>query len=76
MANVRPILLVANDRAMTEQELKAYRQLLAMLAPQHVQQQFREAYERCLMVDDRLPRARAIQELVTTWKVLWGWRRR
>ena len=31
---------------------------------------YREAYERCKMNGDSLPRASAIQELVTVWKQL------
>ncbi len=58
---------------MTEEELKAHKNRLAMLAPQHVELQFREAYERCRMVDDRQPKVRAIQELVVAWKLLWKW---
>jgi hypothetical protein len=37
---------------------------------------YREAYEQCRMNGDSLPRATAIQELVTVWKQLWEWRRR
>ena len=28
------------------------------------------------MEGDRLPSASAVQELVTAWKLLWGWRKR
>ena len=47
-----------------------------MLSEYSVRHAYREAYERCRMNGDSLPRAAAIQELVTVWKQLWDWRRR
>jgi hypothetical protein len=61
---------------LTEEELARRRHELSLLSESSVQQVYREAHERCLLVDDRLPRPRAIQELVQAWKQLWTWRRR
>jgi hypothetical protein len=47
-----------------------------MLSVQSVRDMYREAYEQCKMNGDSLPRAAAIQQLVTVWKQLWEWRRR
>jgi hypothetical protein len=47
-----------------------------MLSEYSVRDAYREAHERCKMNGDSLPRASAIQELVTAWKQLWEWRRR
>jgi hypothetical protein len=47
-----------------------------MLSEPSVRDAYRQAYERCRMEGDGLPRASAIQELVTSWKLLWSWRRR
>jgi len=37
---------------------------------------YRQAYKACRMEGDLLPRANAVQELVTAWKLLWSWRKR
>jgi hypothetical protein len=47
-----------------------------MLSEYTVRDAYREAWERCKMNSDSVPRAPAIQELVTVWKQLWKWRRR
>ena len=51
---------------------------LALLSPHHVTDAYRKAHDACRMEMDgeRLPRAAAIQELVTAWKVLRAWKRR
>jgi hypothetical protein len=59
------------DRPLTEQELKDRQRRLSMLSPHHVFETYRQAHEACHMHGDRLPKASAIQELVTTWKLLW-----
>ena len=41
-----------------------------------VRDAYRQAYERCKMNGDSLPRGAAIQELVTVGKQLWEWRQR
>jgi hypothetical protein len=42
--------------------------IFSMLSKQHVRDAHKEADERCRMEGDGLPRAHAIQELVTVWK--------
>jgi hypothetical protein len=39
-----------------------------------VRQAYHTAYARCHMVNDHVPSARSIQELVQVWKQLWKWR--
>jgi hypothetical protein len=64
------------DRPLTPRELEDCQQRLSMLSPYHVTNAYRQAYEACRMDGDRLPKASAVQELVTAWKLLWKWRRR
>jgi hypothetical protein len=47
-----------------------------MLSEYSVRNAYQEAYKRGKMEGDSLPRAAAVQELVTVWKQLWEWRRR
>ena len=62
------------DRPMSEQELAEHRRSLSMVSPYHVAQAYRDAYDKCRMDGERLPSARAVQELVTAWKLLWKWK--
>jgi hypothetical protein len=64
------------DRPLTKEELLRREHQLAMLSLPHVVDAYRQAHEACRMDGDRIPRATAVQELVTTWKLLWRWRRR
>jgi hypothetical protein len=64
------------DTPLTKEEVDKRRRDLSMLSEHHVRDAYREAYERCRMEGDAVPRARAVQELVTVWKLLWSWRRR
>jgi hypothetical protein len=63
------------DRPLTKEELAQRERQLSMLSPHHVADAYRQAHEQCRMEGDRLPRARAVQELVTVWKLMWRWRR-
>ena len=64
------------ERPLTREEIAERRRKLSMLSEYSVRDAYRQAYERCKMNGDSLPRASAIQELVTVWKQLWDWRRR
>ena len=64
------------DTPLTKDELAKRRRDLSMLSEHHVRDAYQDAYERCQMKGDAVPRASAIQELVTVWKLLWSWRRR
>ena len=64
---------VASTEAMTRQQLKEMERNLSLLTPQIVKEKYRQAADRCRFLD--LPTPRVIQELVTTWKVLWRWRK-
>ena len=64
------------DHPLTKPEFAERQRRLAMLSPHHVAEAYRQAHEACRMEGDQLPRASAVQELVTAWRVLWRWRRR
>jgi hypothetical protein len=63
------------DKPLTKEDL-ARRRDLSMLSEHSVRDAYRLAWERCKMQGESLPRASAIQELVTARKLLWSWRRR
>lgn len=63
---------IPND-AMTRQQLQQLERNLSLLNPYLVKEKYRQAADRCRFLD--LPTPRVIQELVTTWKVLWRWRK-
>jgi hypothetical protein len=58
------------DEVLTPEQLAELRHRYGMLHISSVQRMYREAYERCAPVADRIPKAAAIQELVTVWKYL------
>jgi hypothetical protein len=64
--------LVPSD-ALTRDQLKQLERNLSLLSPYIVKEKYRQAADRCRFLD--LPTPRVIQELVTTWKVLWRWRK-
>jgi hypothetical protein len=64
------------DRPLTEKELKDRQRRLSMLSPHRLVDAYRQAHDACHMQGDHLPKASAVQELVTTWKLLWKLRRR
>ena len=59
------------DEIMNSEELKAMRSELSRLSLSALQQAYHTAYARCRMVNDRVPSARCVQELVQVWKQLW-----
>jgi hypothetical protein len=61
-----------ND-ALTREQLNHFERNLSLLSPYLVKEKYRQAADRCRFLD--LPTPRVIQELVTTWKVLWRWRK-
>lgn len=61
-----------ND-ALTREQLKQLERNLSLLSPHIVKEKYRQAADRCRFLD--LPTPRVMQELVTTWKVLWRWRK-
>jgi hypothetical protein len=61
-----------ND-AMTRQQLKELERSLSLLSPYTVKDKYKQLADRIRFLD--LPTPRVIQELVTTWKVLWRWRK-
>ena len=63
---------IPND-AMTRQQLQEFERSLSLLSPSIVKEKYRQAADRCRFLD--LPTPRVVQELVTTWKVLWRWRK-
>ena len=63
-----------NDEIMSREDLKEIRDRLAHLSIDAVRHAYQTAYARCRMVNDRVPSARSMQELVQAWKQLWKWR--
>jgi hypothetical protein len=63
---------IPND-ALTRQQLKEMERSLSLLSPHIVKEKYRQAADRCRFLD--LPTPRVMQELVTTWKILWRWRK-
>jgi len=43
---------------------------MTLLSRYHVIKAYREAHERCRMNGEVVPHAKAVQELVTAWRVL------
>jgi hypothetical protein len=64
------------DHPLSAEELKELHRRISMLSPGHVYEAYRRAYADCRMEGEKLPRATALQELVTAWKVLRALRRR
>ena len=58
------------DKPLTRQQLAELARHLAGLDPFRVQTAYRQAYERCRLSGAVLPQASAIQELVTSWRIL------
>ena len=63
---------IPND-ALTRDQLKQLERNLGLLSSHIVKEKYRQAADRCRFLD--LPTPRVIQELVTTRKVLWRWRK-
>jgi hypothetical protein len=63
------------DDILTGDELRQMREGLSRLSLEAVRHAYQTAYARCRMVNDRVPSARSMQELVQAWKQLWQWRR-
>jgi hypothetical protein len=66
----------ASDEPLTKEELQTLTRKLAMLSPQSVADAYRRALDECHMKGNNLPRAAAVQELVTAWKLLRAWQGR
>lgn len=58
---------------LTEDDLKRLKNHLALLSGQHVEEFYHSAHRECCLHDGKLPAPRAIQQLVTAWKLLRGW---
>jgi hypothetical protein len=63
------------EDVLTADDLKKVRDGLAHLSLEAVRHAYQTAYSRCRMVNDRIPSARSMQELVQAWKQLWKWSR-
>lgn len=63
------------EEILSREQLNSLRQSLARLSPAHVQDFYRGALDRCRLIGDAIPPARAIQELVQGWKLLRKWKK-
>ena len=61
-----------ND-AMTREQLKELERNLLLLSPYIVKERYKQIADRVRFLE--LPTPRVVQEFVTTWKVLWRWRK-
>jgi hypothetical protein len=61
----------SSDEIMGADDLRLLRGNLSRLSLTAARQAYHTAYARCRMVNDRVPSARSIQELVQVWKQLW-----
>jgi hypothetical protein len=62
---------IRSDEIMSPDDLNQLRTSLSRLSRSAALQAYHTAYARCRMVNDRVPSARSIQELVQVWKQLW-----
>jgi hypothetical protein len=62
---------IRNSEVMSPDEINQLRTSLARISLSAARQAYHTAYARCRMVNDRIPSARSIQELVQVWKQLW-----
>jgi hypothetical protein len=60
-----------SNEVMNAEDLKKLRSSLSRLGRSAALQAYHTAYARCRMVNDHVPSARSIQELVQVWKQLW-----
>jgi hypothetical protein len=60
-----------NPEVMSSDEIKQLRTSLSRISLSAARHAYHTAYSRCRMVNDRVPSARSIQELVQVWKQLW-----
>lgn len=71
----KPDLRNKEDDVLSPADLARMREGLSSLSTEAVRHAYQTAYARCRMVNDRIPSARSMQELVQAWKQLWIWRR-
>lgn len=67
----KPDLRNKQDDVLSTADLQRMREGLARLSTEAVRHAYQTAYARCRMVNDRVPSARSMQELVQAWKQLW-----
>jgi hypothetical protein len=60
-----------SSEVLNPEDLKKLRSSLSRLGRSAALQAYHTAYARCRMVNDHVPSARSIQELVQVWKELW-----
>ncbi len=63
------------SRPMTKVELQDLTRELSRLSEPSVMDFYRVAHAACSLQPGKLPEPRALQELVTSWKLLRKWRR-
>jgi hypothetical protein len=62
---------IHNHEVMSNDEINQLRTSLSRISLSAARHAYHTAYSRCRMVNDRVPSARSIQELVQVWKQLW-----
>jgi hypothetical protein len=61
-------------KATTREELKELKRSLSLLSPHTARIIYTELLASCRLRDGTPPPQRAMQQLVTLWKILWRWR--
>jgi hypothetical protein len=62
---------IRKPEVMSPDEINQLHTSLSRISLSAARQAYHTAYARCRMVNDRVPSARSIQELVQVWKQLW-----
>jgi len=63
------------DKPLSKEDLEHFEYKLSALAPTLIYAEYRRLYEECSLKGDVLPKASAIQQLVTVWRFLRAARR-
>jgi hypothetical protein len=65
-----------SDEQMTPEQLRDFKQRVAMLSAYTLEAHYREHLERCRLRPGFIPSPRMIQEFVSMWKQLWMWKKK
>jgi len=64
------------DKPLTPADLKKHAEQLSRLSYSSVVEEYRRAHESAQWKGDVLPKAAAVQHMVSAWKQLWKWRKK
>jgi hypothetical protein len=64
-----------DEEPLTEENLKSLQRHLPMLSGASLENFYNAAHKECCLGHKGVPAPRAIQQVVTAWKLLWKWKR-